>query len=185
MFLGRIIAGGLLLVLGRKLFWLYVAILGFVTGLNIADRLLHLQPEWMQLLVGIGFGILGALLAYFFQEVAVAVAGFFAGAYVATGSSTIFGVAPGQTADVFNWILFFVGGFLGAFLAIMLFDWALIILTSVTGAMLLVEGLSITAPWAFWSVVGLAVVGVIIQAGIQTPRMPERRREITTPHTPY
>lgn len=185
MFLGRIIAGGLLLVLGRKLFWLYVAILGFVTGLNIAERLLHIQPEWVQLLVGIGFGILGALLAYFFQEVAVAVAGFFAGAYVGTGFSPVLGFNTGQTADVFNWVLFFVGGFLGAFLAVMLFDWALIILTSITGAMLLVEGLSITAPWAFWSVIGLAVVGVIIQAGIQAPRMPQRRREITSSHTPY
>lgn len=183
MFLGKILAGGLLLVIGRKLFWLYVGILGFVAGLTVSERLFHVQPEWVQLLVGIGLGILGALLAYFFQEIAIAVAGFFAGAYVASGFSNVLAAnAAAQNGDVLNWILFIVGGLLGAFLAVMVFDWALIILTSVTGAMLVVEGLSIAAPWAFWSMVGLAVVGVIIQAGIEPPRY-TRHREITTPHT--
>lgn len=182
MFLGRILAGGLLLVIGRKLFWLYVGILGFVAGLTASERLFHVQPEWVQLLVGIALGIIGALLAYFFQEIAIAVAGFFAGAYLASSFSTMLAVNPGQTGDVLTWILFIVGGLLGAFLAVMVFDWALIVLTSVTGAMLVVEGLSIAAPWAFWSMVGLAVVGVIIQAGLEPPRY-THHREITTPHT--
>jgi hypothetical protein len=83
MLIGRILAGALLLVLGRKLFWLFVAVVGFATGLMLATRFFQTQPEWLQLLIGIGFGLVGALLAYFFQEIAIAVAGFLAGGYIA------------------------------------------------------------------------------------------------------
>ena len=60
MFPERILAGGLLLVLGRKLFWLYVALLGFAAGLTVASQLFHIQQEWLQLVIGIAFGIVGA-----------------------------------------------------------------------------------------------------------------------------
>src|SRR4051812_37289435 len=121
MFAGRILAGGLLLVLGRKLFWLYVAILGFVTGLTVASRLFNVQPEWLQLVIAIGFGILGAILAYFFQEIAVAVAGFLAGAYVALTLATSVAGNAMQNGDVLSWVVFIVGGLIGAVLAVMLF----------------------------------------------------------------
>lgn len=179
MFAGKILAGGLLLVLGRKLFWLYVALLGFATGLTVASRLFNVQPEWMQLVIGIGMGILGAALAYYFQEFAVAVAGFFGGAYVATGLLALFPYTPSPSGDVVTWILFIVGGVIGAILAIMLFDWALIILTSVAGALLMVEGLSLTAPWAGLIAIGLSMIGVIIQAGLQ--RLPQKQDDITRP----
>src|SRR5258706_1200591 len=82
MLAGRILAGGLLLVLGRRLFWFYVAVLGFAAGLTLASRVFHVQPEWMQLVIGIMFGIVGAILAFFFQEIAIVVAGFLAGASI-------------------------------------------------------------------------------------------------------
>ena len=183
MFVGRILAGGLLLVLGRKLFWLYVALLGFAAGVTAAQQLFHVEPEWMQLLIGIVLGILGALLAYFFQEIAIAVGGFFGGAYVATSLLSVFAYAPGQTNDVLTWTLFILGGIVGAILAVMLFDWALIILTSVAGALLVVEGLSLTTTWASVVTVVLAILGVVIQAGIQ--RLPPRREDVTVHHTTY
>jgi hypothetical protein len=180
MFAGKILAGGLLLVLGRQLFWLYVALIGFATGLTAASQLFHVEPEWMQLLIGIALGILGALLAYFFQELAVAVAGFFSGAYVATSLLNVFANNPNQNSAVLTWSLFIMGGVLGAILAIMLFDWALILLTSVAGALLVADGLGLTTTWASLVIVGLAVVGVIIQAGIQ--RLPQKEYHRDTSH---
>src|SRR3972149_5355253 len=137
MFAGRILAGGLLLVLGRKLFWLFVAILGFAAGLTAASRLFYVQPEWLQLVIGIAVGILGALLAYFLEKVAIAVAGFLGGAYIATSLAISLAGNIGPKGDVLNWVLFIVGGIVGAVLAVVLFDWALIILSSLVGALLI------------------------------------------------
>lgn len=184
MFAGQILAGALLLVLGRKLFWLYVAVLGFATGLTVASRLFNVQPEWVQLLIGIGFGLFGALLAYFFQEVAVAVAGFMGGSYVATSLLASFGYNAGQAGDMLVWGLFIAGGIIGAVLAIMLFDWALILLTSLAGAMLVVEGLSMTLPGNWLIVVVLFAIGVIIQAGIEGLNPREDRATTATSTRP-
>lgn len=165
MFVGRILAGGLLIAFGRKLFWLYVALLGFATGLTMSARLFHVQPEWQQLVIGIVFGIVGALLAYFFQEVAVAVAGFLGGAYVASSLLAVFVNNP-QNGDLLAWGLFLVGGIIGVMLAIMLFDWALIILTSLAGALLVMEGLNLPMPAGWLIAFVLFVIGIILQAGI-------------------
>jgi hypothetical protein len=175
MFAGRILAGALLLVLGRKLFWLYVAILGFAAGLSVAARFFQAQPEWVQLVIGIVFGLVGAVLAYFFQGIAVAVAGFLAGAYVAL--SLVAGPSLNATADGdgLAWILFFVGGIIGAVLAIMLFDWALIILSSLTGAMMVTEGLNLAGdPFGWLLTAGLFVLGVIIQSRLERPARQQR-----------
>ncbi len=166
MFVGKILAGGLLIAFGRRLFWLYVAVLGFATGLNMSARLFHIEADWQQLLIGIVFGIVGALLAYFFQKLAVAVAGFFGGSYVATSLLAVFGYHPAQ-GDVLIWAGFLIGGIIGAILAIMLFDWALIILTSLAGALLVMEGLNLSMPAGWLIAFVLFAIGIILQAGIE------------------
>jgi hypothetical protein len=180
MFIGRILAGSLLLVLGRKLFWLYVAILGFATGLSAASRLFNIEPEWLQLVVAIGFGIVGALLAYFFQTIAIAVAGFLAGAYLALSLATgITGTVP-PNGDTLSWVLFFVGGIIGTVLAVMLFDWALIILTSLAGALLVTEGLAMTGTIGWLVTAGLFILGIIIQANLEQPPRHQTRSTTTS-----
>jgi len=171
----KVLAGGLLLVLGRKLFWLYIAILGFVVGLMVASRLFQVQQEWLQLVIGIVFGIVGALLATFFQRFAIAVAGFLGGAYIATSLAA----SLGQNGVALTWVLFFVGGFIGAILMAMLFDWALIILSSLAGALLVIEGLHLTGPIGWLIAGGLFILGLVIQAKLERPPRPARKNSTT------
>ena len=77
-----IIIGLLVLILGRKLFWLFVGAIGFVIGLHIAMHYLYLQPNWIALLVGVSAGIIGSILAIFLQRIAVVLCGFFSGSYL-------------------------------------------------------------------------------------------------------
>jgi len=179
MLVGRILAGGILLVLGRKLFWLFVAIVGFATGLTVAARFFQDQPEWLQLVVGIAFGLVGALLAYFFQEIAIAVAGFLAGGYIALSLAASVAGRTAPTGDTFTWILFFVGGIIGTILAFMVFDWALIVLSSFTGALLIIEGLKLANPLGWLVGLGLFIVGLVVQSRLERPPRPERRRAAT------
>ena len=159
----RVVIGGLLLVLGRKLFWLFVAASGFAAGLAVATQLLHLQPEWVALLVGLAGGVLGALVAVFLQRLAVGVAGFLAGAYIAVSLATTLGV----TGTAVVWIVLIIGGILGAALIVGVFEWALIGLSSLAGAALIVEGLLLKPGTALLAGAVLFIVGVIIQSAIR------------------
>jgi len=173
MLAGRLIAGVLLLVLGRRLFWLYVAILGFVTGLTVSSQLFNIESEVLQFLIAIAFGLVGALVASFLQGIAVATAGFLGGAYVASSLLAVF-AANTNVDSVLAWGLFILGGIIGAVLAVTLFDWALIILTSLSGALLIMEGLSLTGPGGWLIVLVLFAVGVIIQSGLGKSSEPPR-----------
>src|SRR5207249_3648783 len=115
--------GVVVLLFGRKLFWLCVAAVGFAAGFEVAPHFVHEPTPLLMLTLGLVFGFIGALLALFLQKVAIAVAGFLAGGKLATAIAAAFFVA---SAGYFG-IIFLVGGILGALLLLTLFDWALII----------------------------------------------------------
>jgi hypothetical protein len=165
--------GLLLLVLGRKLFWLGVAVLGFLLGMACAEALLVDQPTWVMLLVGLGAGLLGGLLAILAQRVAFACAGCYAGAYLALLAAPAFGFGSHRTL----WCV--AGGVIGAVLATLLIDWALIALTSFAGASAIVDAGSLSATTAALSFVGLTVVGMAVQARLMGPRLAKGHRSAT------
>jgi hypothetical protein len=132
------LVGAASLFLGRQLFWLFVAAAGFVLGFNAGTEFLGEQAAWLVLAIALVAGILGALLALFLQRVAIAVAGFIAGGYLLLNLSDLLGfTGGGDGLSLLALILFVVGGVLGAVLVNVLFDVALIVLSSALGAMLL------------------------------------------------
>ena len=156
--------GLLLLVLGRKLFWLGVAILGFFLGMAVAEALLVDQTTWVTLLVGLGAGLLGGLLALLAQRLAFAIAGFYAGAYLALSAAVALGFGGHRTL----WVV--AGGVIGAVLATRILDWALIALTSLVGASAIVTAGGMGPTTTALSFLGLAVIGMVVQARLMRPR---------------
>ena len=71
-----------LVFFGRKVFWLFVAGIGFVAGLSLANSVLQ-GPEWVGIIIGLVIGLLAALLAVFLERFALGLAGFLAGGYLA------------------------------------------------------------------------------------------------------
>ena len=65
------------------------------------------------------------------------------------------------------WVALVVGGIVGAILVAVIFDWALILLSSLLGASLIMEGLRLPSPYPWLGVLILVVIGVMIQAGIR------------------
>lgn len=155
-----IAAGVLLLVLGRKLFWLFVAIVGFLLGLTYIPQLLPGQTESVILTVSLIAGLLGALLAVLLQKFAVGLAGLAAGGYITYYLLQMSAMDTGQ----FQWLAILAGALLGAVLAGSMFDWALILITSASGAVLISEGIGLEA---YLLLIGLLVVGIIVQARIK------------------
>jgi Domain of unknown function (DUF4203) len=163
MAIADIIVGGLLLVLGRKLFWLFVAASGFVAGIYIATRVLAIRPEWLVVAIGLGLGVIGAVAAIVIQRIAIGVAGFVAGAYL--GVMVV--AAVGLDRSLLLWVAVIVGGIAGAVLVAVVFDWALILLSSLVGASAVMEGLKLANPYAWIGLLVLCVIGVLVQAGIK------------------
>ena len=160
----EIVLGGVLLVLGRKLFWLFVAAVGFAFGVFITPLLLPGLPEWVTLAGGLVLAMLGVVLALTVQKLAIGLAGFVAGGWVATWLLGLLAIDSGG----FQWIVFIVGGILGAILLATLFEWGLILLSSLVGANLVLMGLqqilSLPDTLAPIALLGLFGLGVLIQA---------------------
>lgn len=153
-----------LLVAGRRLFWLFVGALGFITGLQLASVFPQLSQETV-LLIGLILGVVFALLAIFLQRLAVGVAGFLAGGFILTTLAARLGVG----SDVFPWVLYIIGGIAGVILVMLLFDWALIVFSSVAGAALILNSFSVQ------TAAGGLIFFLLVTAGILIQAFPVRR----------
>jgi len=155
-----VVVGALILFAGRKLFWLFVAALGFAVGLEIAHYIMRDPPVWMGLSIGLVLGFAGALIAMLLQKVAIAIAGFVGGGRVAILLATAFFVNHGH----YTAVIFLIGGIVGALLLLALFDWALIILSAIEGAHLIRSGIVLPEKGGEILFIALAVLGIVVQA---------------------
>jgi hypothetical protein len=161
-----LVAGALLLIAGRRLFWLFVGLVGFFAGLRFAPAFLSGQPEWMQWLVAVLFGLLGMFLAVVLQRFAVVLAGFLVGGFFA---AELFGLDFAQP-ELVGVLVFVIGGIVAAALAVWLFEGTLILLSSLAGASLIADGLALGSGTRGLAIIGLTVLGIAIQAGITARR---------------
>ncbi len=154
------VAVGLALVFfGRRLFWLFVGGIGFTIGLALAMRLTQRQEEWLILAIGVMAGLIGALFTIFLERFAIGAAGFLAGGYA------LMKLAESLGYPAWAGIAFVAGAVLGALLVMALFDWALILLSALTGALLITEHLGVEPGVALLFFAVLLVAGVAVQGG--------------------
>jgi hypothetical protein len=153
----NLVIGVSLLIFGRRLFWLFIATVGFVAGFQLAQQYFGVQPAWALWAIGLVVGCGGALLALFFQRLAIGLGGFATGGYIAVYLTSLLGAAP------LIWV-YLVGGIIGAVVMYLLFDWALIFLSSIAGATLIVESISWVPLYEALLYVVLITVGFAFQA---------------------
>src|SRR5205809_1526921 len=152
--------GAVILFFGRKLFWLCVAAVGFAAGVEIAPHLIQEPSPLLALTVALVLGLIGALLALFLQKIAIAVLGFLAGGKLAGAIAAAFLVQYAQHST----IIFLAGGIVGAILLLVLFDWALIVVSSLIGAHLIQSTIVLPPSGSTILFIGLAILGILIQA---------------------
>jgi len=148
------------LLFGRKLFWLCVAAIGFAAGVTLASHIVSEPTPLLQLTFAILLGFIGALLALFVQKLAIGLAGFIAGGRFAVGLVATF---VAQYASHY-WLIFIIGGLIGTVLLLMLFDWALIFVSSLIGADLITSAISLPPTGEILLFSALVLFGVLVQA---------------------
>lgn len=154
----NVIFGGALLLAGRKLFWLFVGAIGFAIGVQVALRFFR-GSEWMTILIGLGLGIVFAVLAIFMETLAIGIAGFLGGGYILLTLATPFGWDKG----ILTWIIFIIGGIIGTALVAFLFDWALISISSLAGASMILNAVNFRPGINAVIFFILVIIGVVFQ----------------------
>lgn len=172
---GAFVVGVALVLAGRRLFWLAIGVLGFLFGFELASSLIEADSETAALVVGLVGGLVGVLLAVFLQKVAVAFGGFMAGGFLAV---SLFGGIGGmvEAGGLGELLLFLIGGLLVAFLALALFEWALVVISGVAGGYLIVDALTLDPTLELVIFLVAVVTGVAIQLGLGGGGRRRRRR---------
>ena len=152
-----LLLGIVLLLFGRTLYWVFVAIVGFLVGFELATQFLVDQAEWVRLLVALVGGVVGALVGMLVQRLAFAMGGLFAGGYLGLILARELGAGREPL------VCFAIGGILGAVLAVLLIDWAIIALSSLAGAAAIVGQFDLDASIATLLFVVLTAMGIVVQ----------------------
>lgn len=189
----QIVVGLIETLFGRKLFWLFVAIGGFLVGWFLVPAIYGAVNDgatlelWARVAIGLAAGLVLGFLAVKFTKIMVAIAGFFIFGTATVLIGRYFGAdLPSGSSD--HWIAFVCGGVVGSLVMGLLFNWALIVLTSLFGAGAAAHGImyfftpenpTVADPapdkWIEAVIVGvLFVVGLIVQ--ISTRKRRRKRR---------
>jgi len=155
-----LLAGLVLLTLGRKLFWLFSGLIGFLLVLNLAQRYFPELSPTSLVIISLVVGILGAVLTVTLQKVAIGLMGFLAGGYLVYLLVSALSISVGNLI----WIFVILGGILGTFLFSSMFDWSLIIISSAIGASVIATHLIMPQPFPTVLTVVLFIFGLVIQS---------------------
>jgi hypothetical protein len=156
----RILLGLILITTGRRLYWFFVGVMGFLVGVVYAPVFFPGQNANMLLVLALVTGFVGASIALFLQSFMVGLAGFVAGGFILT---RILQALAFDTSG-YGLIPFVVGGVIGAALVAIIFNWALVILSSLAGAILVTQNLPISLQIQGLIFVVLLLVGIAVQA---------------------
>jgi hypothetical protein len=172
-----VLLGGALLLFGRRLFWLLVATLGFLFAFTLVQRLAPEVTQPWQWVLAIAAGLLGALLAIFAQKLAIGAAGMLFGGYSTLWLLDHYGADLGN----WQWVVLLAGGALAAVLALLVFDTALVVVSSILGAALLVGAARLAGLPSVILFAVLLIVGITIQMGQGGGKRRSRRPRVTAP----
>jgi len=161
----KIAVGVILLCMGRRLFWLFVGAVGFVVASEMVAAMLAHEPQMVRLVIAALVGLVGALIAIYVQKLAVTLAGFLAGGYFFMTLLDAWALHSPER----SWIAFAVGGIIGAILMMAVFDWTLMIFSSITGAHLIIHSFHMDHTMASVLFVILCVFGVLFQSRLARP----------------
>lgn len=155
-----LIVGILFLTFGKRLFWLFVGCAGFIIGFEYGGTMTGIRDPWIILFVAVFTGAVGAVFACFVQGIAIGMAGFLVGGFSAINLLELLGLVNYQHF----WSVYIVGGIIGLILMFLIFDYAIIFLSSIAGAFVVVQALSLIPPVKTIVFLILAMAGAVFQA---------------------
>jgi hypothetical protein len=158
MHISYVVIGGILLILGRKYAWSFTVGLVFYLFMQVTAKGLFDFPDLLILMIGIVLAVSGGLLAAVLHRVTEPITGFLAAGYLLTLLAGVLNWFPAQ-----SWMPFAAGGLLGLVMILGATDWALTVLSSLMGALMISRSSSISSSWMTAAFLGITLAGVVIQ----------------------
>jgi hypothetical protein len=155
----QVLIGIVVLVAGHRLFWVFVAAAGFLVGSSVAEQLWPTLSPLALFGAACGTGLVGIIVALVAQKLAIALAGFAIGTYTLAAILMAFGL----NSTAWGWLAIVIGGIGGGLLAFTVFDFALIILSSLGGAFLIIDVLQPNYPLRLIVFIVLFSIGIAVQ----------------------
>ena len=131
----KVLAGAAIVFFGRKLYWFTIAAVGFFAALELTSRLLGDQVAWLAITLALLVGVIGAALAVSLQRLAISLTGFLLGGFLLLQIINLFDLQ----LNAWVWLIFIVGGLLGIAMLAALFEWTLILLSTIIGSILITQ----------------------------------------------
>ncbi len=154
-----LVIGLILVVLGRRVYLISIGILGFLGGLYLFTAFLGTAHDWRSLLFALLLGTVGSLLAFALHKAAWIYGGFCGGGVLLLYFSDATGVWPVGSPV----LLFLIGGTVGAILFLAMLDWALILVTTLTGSILIAYQSGLRGPAGQAIFAALVILGLLVQ----------------------
>lgn len=153
-----LLIGGALLFFGGRFYWLVAGGVGFLFGTSIGSAPDGGVITGSALAMGILFGMIAAVASIFVTKFALGMTGFIVGGILFVRVMEAIGWNLGSTL-----VAFLIGGLLGLILVIISQDWALIFLSVITGAGIIVNQLELDPASAGFVYIALVLLGFVVQ----------------------
>jgi hypothetical protein len=162
--------GFMLLIAGRPAYWVFTGGIAFLIGTFTAARLPLFSSQWNALILSLLFAVFGVVLAFLAHRWAARLAGFVAGGFLLYNMP----VALGAQADWVSPLLFALAGLVAFGLLMVTFDFALALISSLTGTTLILRSFQIGTldqgvMFIILTVFGLITQYLILQYGRPSP----------------
>lgn len=155
------IMGAVLLVFGKKLLTLSVAIVGFYISFTVIPMVFNNIPDTQLFITSGIIGIILFFLSKFVEKIAIFIVGMLGGGIVSLSLLNLFQIDFLNTIP--QWALFLIGGCIGIFAASFIFDWILMLLTTFFGAYLLLNLFSLPFLLNIVFYLVLCLIGILFQ----------------------
>lgn len=163
--------GGILLFFGRRLYWFVIAAAGFAAGTLIGHQVFPPDPAWLIIVAPMLIGIIAAILSIFLQKLALRVTGMLAGGFLG------YTIAAELIAKPWPLVGLLIGAIIGFWLVMILFDWALIMLSSLAGTALICQQAPLDREPRFILAAVLVLLGIAVQGTMQRKATDPKTKE--------
>jgi len=132
-----LVVGILTLFYGRRLFWVFAALIGFIFGLMIASQLTPDMADFIRILIAIGVGTLCGIMTVYAEKLMIILVGF-----LGFGISGYLLISLFDFSSLVNWIIFLISGSIGAVYITRHIEWVVIIVSALLGSLMVSIGVS-------------------------------------------
>src|SRR5262245_50511332 len=156
-----LVLGIVILLFGQRFVVLLIGVAAFYITVQAAKKYLGDDSRTTALLLATLAGIAAGVFTKMFRSIAVGIAGYTIAGYVLSSHAGAWGIKPENERFVFV-----IGGVLGSLVISFALDVGLRLISSILGAVLIVQYFQLEEDVNKWLIVLLSLVGFFVQSGI-------------------